>query len=53
MNFLERLDSIYLIDTKMFDLAQYMSAYLVVGKEIALIDTGLPGKIEVVRAGHR
>jgi glyoxylase-like metal-dependent hydrolase (beta-lactamase superfamily II) len=30
-----------------------MSAYIVAGKEIALIDTGLPSQIDAVRAGIR
>ncbi len=51
MSFLERVDNIYLIDTKMFDFDNYMSAYIVAGKEIALIDTGLPSQLEAVRAG--
>lgn len=46
----KRLDNIYVIDTNMF-FRNYMSAYLVVGKEIALIDTGLPTQLEAVRAG--
>jgi len=51
MKFLERLNNIFLIDTKMFGFAKYMSAYIVVGKEIALIDTGFPAQIEDVRSG--
>jgi glyoxylase-like metal-dependent hydrolase (beta-lactamase superfamily II) len=51
VSFLERLDNIYVIDTKMFDLDQYNAAYLVEGKEIALIDTGMPSQTEAVRAG--
>ena len=35
-------DNVYVIDTKMFGFDNYMSAYLVQGKELALIDTGLP-----------
>jgi glyoxylase-like metal-dependent hydrolase (beta-lactamase superfamily II) len=50
MEILNRLNNIFVIDTKMFDLDHYNAAYLVVGKEIALIDTGLPSKLEVVRA---
>ncbi len=49
----ERLHNIYVIDTKMFDFDKYMSAYIVAGKEIALIDTGLPSQIDAVRAGIR
>ena len=51
MSFLERLDNIYVIDTKMKGFDHYNSAYLVEGKEIALIDTGEPSRLEAVRAG--
>lgn len=47
----ERHNNVYVIDTKMFGFDNYMSAYIVVGKEIALIDTGLPTQIDAVRAG--
>ena len=51
MGFLEKLNNIYLIDTKMWGNDKYMAAYLVKGKEIALIDTGVPSELETVRAG--
>ncbi len=51
MSFLERLDNICVIDTKMFDFEHYNAAYLVQGKEIVLIDTGMPNQLEAVRAG--
>lgn len=51
MSFLERFDNVYVIDTKMWGFDHYMSAYLVEGKEVALIDTGEPKQIEAVRAG--
>ncbi len=51
MSFLERLNNIYVIDTKMWGFDHYNAAYLVEGKEIALIDTGEPNQIEAVRAG--
>ena len=47
----ERVDNVCMIDTKMFGFDQYSSAYLVKGKEVALIDTGIPPALEVVRAG--
>jgi glyoxylase-like metal-dependent hydrolase (beta-lactamase superfamily II) len=50
MEIINKLNNIFVIDTKMFDLDHYNAAYLVVGKEIALVDTGLPSKLEVVRA---
>lgn len=51
MKKLERLNNIYVIDTNMCDLERYCAAYIVEGKEIALIDTGYPSQLEVVRAG--
>lgn len=51
MSFLERLNNIYAIDTKMFGFDKYNAAYLVKGKEIALVDCGLPNQTEAVRAG--
>lgn len=50
MSFLERLDNICVIDTNMFNLPQYMSAYIVKGREVGLVDTGLPSQLEAVRA---
>jgi glyoxylase-like metal-dependent hydrolase (beta-lactamase superfamily II) len=51
MNFLERVDNVCLIDTKMFGFEKYMSAYIVAGEEIALIDTGLRTQLDAVLAG--
>ena len=51
MSLLKRLNNIYVIDTKMCGFDHYQSSYLVEGKELALIDTGLPNQIEAVRAG--
>ena len=51
MKYTERADNVYVIDTKMFGFEQYNSAYIVAGKEIALVDTGLPNQLEAVRAG--
>ncbi len=53
MSFFEQLNNIYAIDTRMFGFDRYMSAYIVEGRKIALIDTGLPNQLEVVRAGIR
>jgi glyoxylase-like metal-dependent hydrolase (beta-lactamase superfamily II) len=50
MEFFERLNNIYAIDTKMFGFEKYMSAYIVVGKETVLVDTGFPAQLETVRA---
>jgi len=51
MDYVDRMDNIYMIDTKMFGLDHYMSAYLIAGKEIALIDTGVPTSWDTLRAG--
>ncbi len=47
----KQADNIYLIDTKMFGFERFNAAYLVKGKELALIDTGPASSTEVVRAG--
>lgn len=51
MKYIERADNVYLIDTKMFSFDNYCACYLVEGKEIALIDTGLPNRYEALRSG--
>jgi glyoxylase-like metal-dependent hydrolase (beta-lactamase superfamily II) len=51
MGLLDRLHNIYVVDTKMWGFAHYNAAYLVEGKELALIDTGMPNRFETVRAG--
>ncbi len=48
MSLFEQLNNIYVIDTKMWGFDHYMSAYLVEGKEIALVDTGEPDQTEAV-----
>ena len=49
MKYAERADNVYVIDTKMFGFDNYNAAYLVKGKELALIDTGLPNQYETLR----
>ena len=49
--FAKRADNVFLIDAGMFQFENYMSVFLVQGKELALIDTGLPDSLENVRAG--
>jgi glyoxylase-like metal-dependent hydrolase (beta-lactamase superfamily II) len=49
MDYKKSLNNVYLIDAKMFGFAHYMSSYLVKGKEIALVDTGLATQVETVR----
>jgi len=51
MSFVEQLNNIYAVDAKMFGFDKYESIYLVKGKKLALIDTGLPPQLEDVRAG--
>jgi len=41
MSFSEQFKNIYCIDTRMFGFKQYCAAYLIKGKELALIDTGM------------
>jgi glyoxylase-like metal-dependent hydrolase (beta-lactamase superfamily II) len=49
----ERLKNVFVIDTHMFGFEKYMSAYLVKGREIALIDTGFPAQLGTVRDAIR
>ena len=51
MDFTERVDNVYVIDTKMFGFDHYHAAYLVKGKELALVDTGMADQLETVRNG--
>ena len=51
MDFTERVDNVYTIDTKMFGFGHYNSAYLVKGKEIVLVDTGMADQLQTVRDG--
>jgi glyoxylase-like metal-dependent hydrolase (beta-lactamase superfamily II) len=51
MVFKTRLDNVYVIDTNMFGFPHYQSCYLVEGKEVVLIDTGIPSQLETVRSG--
>jgi glyoxylase-like metal-dependent hydrolase (beta-lactamase superfamily II) len=53
MNYADKADNVYLIDTKMFGFDNYNAAYIVAGKKIVLIDTGLPNQLEAVLAGIR
>lgn len=51
MDFETRIDNVYVIDTNMFGFPNYQSSYLIEGKKIALIDTGIPAQLEAVRTG--
>jgi len=44
-----QVDNVYVIDTNMFGFPHYQSTYLIEGKKIALIDTGLPSQLDAVR----
>ena len=47
----ERFNNVYLIDTHMFGFPKFNAAYIVKGKRVALIDTGTPPSLEIVRNG--
>jgi len=51
MEFATRADIVYMIDTHMMGFEHYQSSYIVKGKEIVMIDTGMPPALEIVRAG--
>ena len=51
MSFKMRLNNVYAVDTYMFGYPHYMSAYLIKGKELALIDTGMPEHLKDVLEG--
>jgi len=53
MTFLEKVDNVYVIDTNMFGFEHYQSSYIIAGEKIALIDTGIPSQLEVVRENIR
>lgn len=47
----DEADNVHLIDTHMFGFDRFQSCYLIKGKEIALVDCGVPTSIEYVRNG--
>jgi glyoxylase-like metal-dependent hydrolase (beta-lactamase superfamily II) len=51
MEFATRADNVYMIDTHMMGFEHYQSCYIVKGKEIVMIDAGMPPALEIVRAG--
>jgi glyoxylase-like metal-dependent hydrolase (beta-lactamase superfamily II) len=53
MEFKKRDDNIYMIDTFMMDFEHYQSCYIVKGKEVVMVDTGMPPALEKVRAGMK
>ena len=50
MEFATRADNVYMIDTHMMGFEHYQSSYIVKGKEIVMIDAGMPPALEIVRA---
>jgi glyoxylase-like metal-dependent hydrolase (beta-lactamase superfamily II) len=46
-----RAENVYVIDTNMFGFPHYQSCFLIKGKEVVLIDTGLPSQLDKVRSG--
>jgi glyoxylase-like metal-dependent hydrolase (beta-lactamase superfamily II) len=53
MEFKAQDNNVYMIDTFMMDFEHYQSCYIVKGKEIVMIDTGMPPALEKVRAGMK
>jgi glyoxylase-like metal-dependent hydrolase (beta-lactamase superfamily II) len=53
MKFLDRVDNVYVVDTKMFGFDHFNAAYIVEGEKVALIDCGLANQTEAVFAGIR
>lgn len=51
MEFLDKYKNISVIDTMMFGFDHYMSAYLIEGWELAIVDTDLPNQTPTVVAG--
>lgn len=50
MSYTTWVDNVYLVDTQMFGFERFHSAYLVVGDEVALVDTGAPLSWDVIRS---
>ena len=46
-------DSIYLIDAKVFGIPDFTSAYLIVGEELALVETGPAKSAPLIMEGIR
>jgi len=51
MEYPMQADNVYVIDTKMFGFERYSSCFLIRGRELALIDTGMPNQYEALRSG--
>jgi glyoxylase-like metal-dependent hydrolase (beta-lactamase superfamily II) len=46
-----KLNNVFMLDTNMFGFPMFQSSYLVSGSQLALIDTGAPPSLEILRAG--
>ena len=46
-----QLNNVYAIDSMMFGYRHYASCYLIKGKELAMVDTGMPERLDDVLAG--
>jgi len=53
MEYKTRDNNVYMIDTFMMDFERYQSCYIVQGKEIVMVDAGMPPALEKVRAGMK
>jgi glyoxylase-like metal-dependent hydrolase (beta-lactamase superfamily II) len=51
MQFLNRKNNVYVIDTNMFGFQNYCACYIVAGKKVALVDTGLPNQFAAFQKG--
>jgi glyoxylase-like metal-dependent hydrolase (beta-lactamase superfamily II) len=47
--YLRKMNNVYLLDTNMFGFPLFQSSYLVMGNQLAMIDTGVPPSYEYVR----
>jgi hypothetical protein len=47
--YMERSGNVFLIDTHMFGFKHFQPCYIVAGKDVALIDTGVPPSLGIVR----
>jgi len=51
MSFKMQLNNVYAIDSQMFGYPHYASCYLIKGKKLAMVDTGMPEHLNDVLAG--
>jgi glyoxylase-like metal-dependent hydrolase (beta-lactamase superfamily II) len=53
MKYATRSSNVYMIDTMFFGYEKYSSVFIVKGKEIALVDTGLPNQFNALLSGMK